>query len=237
MSRTISPLEEVIGYKFNDPSVMKRALTHRSYSANHNERLEFLGDSVLNCAVSILLFDQHPNLDEGKLSRIRSHLVKQDCLAVIGRQLELEKYLSLGSGEIKSGPVIRDSIIADAVEALFGAILLDSNFDTAKACVIKLIQPVLSSKPVEFLGKDPKTRLQEHLQARKLRLPQYEVLVEGGTSASPEFTVRCSVEELKLAKEGVGQSRRLAEQKAAESVLMDILEDEYANPNNRRIKR
>lgn len=237
MTRSISPLEEALGYEFKDPSLMQRALTHRSYSSSHNERLEFLGDSVLNCAVSILLFDQHPNLDEGKLSRIRSHLVKQDCLADIGRQLHLEKYLSLGSGELKSGPVVRDSIIADAVEALFGAILLDSNFDTAKGCVIDLIHPVLISKPVEFLGKDPKTRLQEHLQARKLHLPRYEVLVEGGTTASPEFTVQCSVEELKLVKQGVGQSRRLAEQKAAEAVLMSILEDNFADPNNRRTKR
>lgn len=233
MTRSTSQLQDSLGYQFNELSILQRALTHRSYASVHNERLEFLGDSVLNCAVSILLYEQYPDLDEGKLSRVRSHLVKQDCLAEVGRRMGLDHYLFLGTGEIKSSPVIKDSIIADALEAVFGAVLLDSCFDTARDCVIGLIRPVLDSKPIEFLGKDPKTRLQEHLQARRFQLPAYEVLVEGGTSVSPEFHVRCHVAQLDLAKEGTGHSRRLAEQRAAEAVLMDLLEQDYADPNTR----
>lgn len=215
-------LEKELGYSFKDLGLLKLALTHRSYSAAHNERLEFLGDSVLNCAAAILLFDKFTDVDEGKLSRVRSHLVRQDCLAQIGRGLSLEEVLSVGSGELKSASSLKDSIVADAVEAIFGAILLDSGFEAAKSCVIRLLTPVLNSTPIEMLGKDAKTRLQEHLQANKLKLPVYSVKVEGGTASSPEFVVECRVEDLGLKSSGSGQSRRVAEQLAADLILNTI---------------
>ncbi|HEX4842203.1 MAG TPA: ribonuclease III [Limnobacter sp.] len=224
-------LENALGHRFSDQGLLRQALTHRSYSSAHNERLEFLGDSVLNCAASMLLFGAHPDMDEGKLSRVRSHLVKQDCLATIGRSLQLEQHLYLGAGELRSAQTIKDSIVADALEALFGAILLDADFEQAKACVIRLLQPVLFKTPVESLGKDPKTRLQEHLQAKRMKLPVYSVLVEGGTSSSPEFKVQCQVEDLDIAKVGAGHSRRVAEQHAAEAALIELLEREYADPH------
>lgn len=215
-------LEKELAYSFKDLGLLKLALTHRSYSASHNERLEFLGDSVLNCAAAILLFDKFSEVDEGKLSRVRSHLVRQDCLAQIGRNLSLEDVLSVGTGELKSSSTLKDSIVADAVEAIFGAILLDSGFEAAKACVIRLLTPVLNSTPIELLGKDPKTRLQEYLQANKLKLPVYSVTVEGGTASSPEFVVECRVEDLNVKANGRGQSRRVAEQLAAELILNTI---------------
>ena len=215
-------VQNALGYQFNDLSLLKMALTHRSYSSEHYERLEFLGDSVLNCAASILLYDQHPELDEGKLSRVRSHLVKQDCLAMIGRQLKLEQYLFLGAGEMRSAQPIKDSIVADALEALLGAILLDSDFQQACACVIRLLKPVLENTPVESMGKDPKTLLQEYMQGKKLQLPTYKVLVEGGTSTSPEFKVECTVQALNAKQTGLGHSRRLAEQQAAQAVLKQL---------------
>lgn len=215
-------LEKELAYSFKDLGLLKQALTHRSFSAAHNERLEFLGDSVLNCAAAILLYDKFAEVDEGKLSRVRSHLVRQDCLAQIGRNLSLEEVLSVGSGELKSAATLKDSIVADAVEAIFGAILLDSGFEAAKNCVIRLLTPVLNSTPIEMLGKDAKTRLQEHLQANKLKLPVYSVKVEGGTANSPEFVVECKVEDLNLKASGSGQSRRVAEQLAAELILNTI---------------
>ncbi|MCQ8895934.1 ribonuclease III [Limnobacter humi] len=225
-SRTVKPtlidLQKALGHVFSNQALFMQALTHRSYAGVHYERLEFLGDSVLNCAVSMLLIERFPDLDEGRLSRIRSHLVKQDCLARIGRELNLDQCMQLGAGEIKSGRTIKDSIIADSVEALFGAILLDADFDRAKSAVFRLLTPVLDSTPEDNLGKDAKTRLQEQLQAQKLKLPIYTVLVEGGTTTSPNFEVQCTVECLGLSALGVGTSRRLAEQEAA-SFLLDQL--------------
>ncbi|HEX4857159.1 MAG TPA: ribonuclease III [Limnobacter sp.] len=213
-----------MAYSFRNKDLLRMALTHRSFSGQHNERLEFLGDSVLNCAASILLYDAHPGLDEGKLSRVRSHLVRQDCLAMIGRGLQLEQFLRLGAGELRSGSTIKDSIVADAIEAIFGAILLDGGFQAAQDCVIRFLKPLLEQTPLESLGKDPKTRLQELLQGRRMKLPSYQVLVEGGTAASPEFKVQCTVEEVQLVVLGQGPSRRLAEQQAAEAALIQLLE-------------
>lgn len=227
----LTALQTALGHRFSDQVLLRQALTHRSHSSAHNERLEFLGDSVLNCAASILLFDEHPDMDEGKLSRVRSHLVKQDCLANIGRSLQLDHHLYLGAGELKSAKSIKDSIVADALEALFGAILLDAGFEHAKNCVIQLLKPVLAATPIESLGKDAKTRLQEHLQARRLQLPVYTVMVEGGTANSPEFKVQCTVADLQVDKLGAGHSRRIAEQQAAQAVLIELLEREYADPN------
>lgn len=226
-----SRLEAELGYEFTNPDLLRVALTHRSFSSQHNERLEFLGDSVLNCAASILLYQTHPDMDEGKMSRVRSHLVKQDCLALVGRGLSLDKYLSLGAGELRSASTIKDSIVADGLEALFGAILLDSGFEAARDCVIRLLKPVMLETPIESMGKDPKTRLQELLQGKKMKLPVYTVVVEGGTSASPEFSVECAVQDLEIVKLGQGHSRRIAEQHAAQAVLIQLLEREYSDPN------
>jgi ribonuclease-3 len=230
-SSKYSSLEAALGYSFKDQALLHLALTHRSYSSHHNERLEFLGDSVLNCAASILLFETHPDMDEGKMSRVRSHLVKQDCLAMVGRNLLLDQYLFLGAGELRSAKTIKDSIVADALEALFGAILLDSGFEAARDCVVRLLTPVMLETPIESMGKDPKTRLQELLQGKRMKLPMYRVLVEGGTSASPEFSVECAVEDLEITKVGQGHSRRVAEQHAAQAVLIELLEREYSDPN------
>ena len=230
-SSKYSSLEAALAYSFKDQALLRLALTHRSYSSHHNERLEFLGDSVLNCAASTLLFETHPDMDEGKMSRVRSHLVKQDCLAMVGRNLLLDQYLFLGAGELRSAKTIKDSIVADALEALFGAILLDSGFEAARDCVVRLLKPVMLETPIESMGKDPKTRLQELLQGKRMKLPMYRVLLEGGTSASPEFSVECAVEDLEITKVGQGHSRRVAEQHAAQAVLIELLEREYSDPN------
>ncbi|MCR2746917.1 ribonuclease III [Limnobacter parvus] len=224
-------LEAALGYQFRDQGLLRVALTHRSYCSQHNERLEFLGDSVLNCAASILLFETHPDMDEGKMSRVRSHLVKQECLALIGRNLALDQYLFLGAGELRSAKTIKESIVADALEALFGAILLDAGFEAARDCVIRLLTPVVLETPIESMGKDPKTRLQELLQGKRMKLPVYNVLVEGGTSSSPEFSVECTVEDIEITQLGQGHSRRVAEQHAAQAVLIELLEREYSDPN------
>jgi ribonuclease-3 len=221
-TRTESDLEVALGYCFSDKVLFKRALTHRSYSCDNYERLEFLGDSVLNCAASILLYNVHPSLDEGKLSRIRSHLVKQDCLAAVGRRIHVDHHLFLGAGELKSSAVIKDSIVADTLEALIGAILLEAGFDKACAVVLRLLDPVLKDSPMDTLGKDPKTQLQEYLQAKRMNLPVYRVLLEGGTASHPEFKVECQVESLGLSHCGVGLSRRVAEQQAAKAILSEI---------------
>ena len=218
----IKRLESQLGYVFKDPSLLSQALTHRSFSAGHNERLEFLGDSVLNCVVSIILYTRFPAHDEGKLSRIRSHLVRQDCLARLGEKLFLSSLMKLGEGELKSGGALRPSMLADAVEAILGAVLLDSDFDHASRVTRELIEPLLDEIPEHALGKDPKTRLQEILQGAYLPLPVYEVLVEGGTSQSPLFEVSCQVGSLSLAETGKGASRRLAEQEAAERLFEKI---------------
>lgn len=224
MKPGLTELQQALGHVFSNMGLLTQALTHRSHSTAHYERLEFLGDSVLNCAASMLLIERFPDIDEGRLSRIRSHLVKQDCLAKIGRELRLDALMYLGAGELKSGREIKESILADSVEALFGAVLLDAGFDQAKAAVFRLLAPVLDSTPEDSLGKDAKTRLQEQLQAQKLKLPLYTVLVEGGTSTSPAFEVECVVEELNLTARGMGNSRRLAEQEAAGHLLAKIVQ-------------
>lgn len=221
-TRNTSDLEAALGYVFSDQVLLRRALTHRSYSCDNYERLEFLGDSVLNCVASMLLYNVQPSLDEGKLSRIRSHLVKQDCLAAVGRRIHLDQHVFLGAGELKSSSIIKDSIVADTLEALIGAVLLDAGFDAARELVLRLLEPVLKDSPVDSLGKDPKTQLQEYLQAKRMNLPVYRVLLEGGTASHPEFKVECQVESLELSHCGVGLSRRVAEQQAAKAILSEI---------------
>ena len=204
-----------IGYRFNDPELLRRALTHRSFGASHNERLEFLGDSVVNCAVALELYKKFPQLAEGELSRLRANLVNQQSLAAIARRLELGEHLRLGEGELKSGGARRPSILADAIEAVVGAVFLDGGFADARAVVGTILGSVLDAIDPATSGKDPKTLLQEHLQARKMALPQYAVVATSGEAHEQRFRVECLIPELGLRSEGEGTSRRSAEQEAA----------------------
>lgn len=211
-----------LGYQFAQPQLLQRALTHRSYSAAHNERLEFLGDSVLNCVIAKYLFDTYPDLPEGDLSRLRSNLVNQQTLATLAQQLNLGEQLALGEGERKSAGFRRPSILADALEALFGAVLQDANFATAEKVVLGLYVPFITQIDLQSLGKDAKTLLQEHLQAGKLALPQYNVIEIKGEAHAQTFVVSCEIAQLGLSTQGEGASRRIAEQIAAEGAYQQI---------------
>jgi ribonuclease-3 len=215
-------VERTFGYVFSAPALCHTAVTHRSAGADHNERLEFLGDSILNCAVARLLFDAHPLADEGALSRLRASLVSGDTLAQIAGDLGLGEFLRLGQGELKSGGFRRASILADALEAILGAIFLDSGFDAAAAAVARIMGPRMSDLPAADALKDPKTRLQEVLQARGLALPTYTLTAVGGDPHAQSFTVTCDVPIFGVAAVGEGASRRRAEQLAAAKVI-DLL--------------
>ncbi len=204
-----------IGYRFNDPELLRRALTHRSFGAAHNERLEFLGDSVVNCAVALELYQTFPRLAEGELSRLRASLVNQQALAAIAQRLDLGEQLRLGEGELKSGGARRPSILADAVEALIGAVFLDSGFTAARAVVMAIFAADLTTIDPATAGKDPKTLLQEYLQARRIALPQYTVVATRGEAHEQQFQVECLIPELGVRSQGEGSSRRGAEQEAA----------------------
>ena len=204
-----------IGYQFDNTELLQQALTHRSYGASHNERLEFLGDSVLNCVIAAELFRLFPGLAEGDLSRLRASLVNQQSLHEIALQIELGTQLLLGEGELKSGGTHRPSILADALEALIGAVFLDGGFEAARGTVLYLFDhPLKSSNPLT-LGKDAKTQLQEFLQARRIPLPQYSVVTTAGEAHEQTFCVECVIPELKIRTQGKGPSRRSAEQIAA----------------------
>jgi ribonuclease III len=218
-------VERSFGHVFATPALCHAALTHRSAGAEHNERLEFLGDSILNCAVARLLFDAHPLADEGALSRLRASLVSGDTLAQIAGDLGLGENLRLGPGELKSGGFRRASILADALEAILGAIFLDAGFDAAAAAVARIIGPKMSDLPAADALKDPKTRLQEVLQAGGLALPTYTLTAVGGNPHSQSFTVMCEVPVFGVAAVGEGASRRRAEQLAAAKVI-DLLPPE-----------
>ena len=208
-------LQQRIGYRFSEPGLLARALTHRSHGALHNERLEFLGDSVLNCVVAAELFERFGELPEGELSRLRAHLVRQQALHEIAQTLGLGELLQLGEGELKSGGFARPSILADAFEALVGAIFLDGDFAAARETLRRLYEPLLEGLDPRALGKDPKTLLQELLQARKIALPQYSVLATRGAAHSQNFEVECLIPQLSVRTTGSGSSRRSAEQEAA----------------------
>jgi ribonuclease-3 len=213
-----------LGYQFVQPQILQRALTHRSYSAAHNERLEFLGDSVLNCTIAKYLYDTYPDLAEGDLSRLRSNLVNQQTLAILAQQLNLGEQLLLGDGERKSAGFRRPSILADGLEALFGAVLLDANFAAAEKVILGLYIPFIARTDLKTLGKDAKTLLQEHLQGRKLALPQYSVTEIQGEAHAQTFVVSCEIAQLGLTTQGEGASRRIAEQIAAEHAFQQIKE-------------
>jgi ribonuclease-3 len=214
-----SALEQAIGYCFSDRRYLQQALTHRSYGSPHNERLEFLGDSVLNCAIAWALFERFGSLREGDLSRLRASLVRQETLHRIADSLQLGGCLCLGEGELKSGGFRRPSILADALEALFGAVLLDGGFNTARALIVHLYQPLLDQLDPGKPGKDPKTALQELLQGRRHGLPHYVLKARRGEAHAQEFEVECQLPDLGLVSVGIGSSRRGAEQQAAQRAL------------------
>jgi len=217
-------LSKKIGYTFNNIDLLLQALTHRSAKGTHNERLEFLGDSILGYVIAEVLFQKFPTHDEGDLTRMRSTLVRGVTLAEIGRSFDLGDHLILGPGELKSGGHRRDSILEDAVEAIIGAVYLDSDNDTAKALVLNWFSERLDNIKPGNEQKDPKTRLQEYLQARKIALPLYDVVHTSGQSHNQQFTVRCTTEVIKTEVITKGTSRRKAEQAAAQQVLALILD-------------
>lgn len=208
-------LQQALGYTFNRADLLVQALTHRSYGAVNNERLEFLGDSVLNCSVARALYDAFPELPEGSLSRLRANLVRQETLAEIAAGLKLGDTLLLGEGELKSGGFRRPSILADALESLFGAIFLDAGFDEAQRVVRGLFDPLVAKIDPKASGKDAKTQLQEILQSRRLPLPDYRLVDTRGEAHDQSFIVECVLAKPPLCTRGVGKSRRAAEQAAA----------------------
>ena len=207
-------LAETTGYSFGNPDLLRQALTHRSFGATHNERLEFLGDGVLNCVVAALLFERFPQ-PEGELSRLRASLVNQQSLFETAQRIDLGGHLLLGEGEVKSGGAQRPSILADSLEALIGAAFLDGGFDAARALVARLFEQALKTADPQNVGKDAKTQLQEFLQARRMALPQYSVIATGGEAHEQSFRVECAIPELNIRTQGEGSSRRSAEQVAA----------------------
>jgi len=218
----LAALQSRLHYTFTDAGRLRQALTHRSYSADHNERLEFLGDSVLNLAVAHMLFEALGALPEGDLSRVRAQLVRQDSLHGLALTLGLPELLRLGEGELRSGGQRRPSILADALEAVIGAVYLDGGFDAANALVRRLFDQVEISPAMSAAAKDAKTALQEWLQGRKMQLPQYDVVRVLGAAHRQTFEVACAVPQLGLREVGQGVSRRAAEQAAAIAMLQAL---------------
>ncbi len=215
-------LQQRLNHVFVNPRLLERAVTHRSFSADHNERLEFLGDSVLNLAVSGLLFEKLSQLPEGDLSRVRANLVKQDTLFQIAQGLGVAGCLRLGDGEKRSGGHKRPSILADALEALIGAVYLDAGFDVAAALVHRLYGDIELNAQMSAMGKDAKTELQEWLQGRKMKLPAYRVVATLGEAHKQTFDVECIVHETGHSERGIGASRRAGEQAAAAAMLQHL---------------
>ena len=218
------PLEKFcrkIDYQFKSIEFLELALTHRSANSQHNERVEFLGDGILNFVVAEALYHNYPNATEGELSRYRSTLVNKDTLAEIAKELDLGDYIRLGSGELKSGGFRRASILADGLEAIIAAVLLDTGFESAKKLILNLFQNKIDVVNEQNL-KDPKSRLQEYLQSRGQNLPLYTVMSIEGDPHNQTFKIKCDIPELNIIVEGKGSSRRKAEQLAAESAMQLI---------------
>lgn len=220
-------LQQALDHTFTRADLLVQALTHRSYASINNERLEFLGDSVLNCTVARALYDAFPDLPEGSLSRLRANLVRQETLAEIAAELKLGDVLRLGEGELKSGGFRRPSILADALESLFGAVFLDAGFDTAQRVVRGLFDPLVAKIDPSASGKDAKTQLQEILQSRRLPLPEYRLVDTRGEAHNQSFVVECVLARPARITRGVGKSRRAAEQEAAREACA-VLEDSGA---------
>ncbi len=222
----VEALERSLDHKFSNGNLLKQALTHRSFGQPNNERLEFLGDSVLNCAIAALLFQRFPSEDEGDLSRLRAFLVKQQALYRVAQRIGFGELLLLGEGESRSGGFRRPSILADALEALIGAVYLDAGFDKARAMIGRLYEPELAAADPKTTGKDAKTRLQEELQRRRLPLPVYSVVATHGAAHSQTFDVECQIAKLEVSVSGTGATRRAAEQSAAELALEALASQE-----------
>lgn len=215
-------LQKRLQHEFANPKLLALALTHRSFSSDHNERIEFLGDSVLNLAVAGLLYEQLSELPEGDLSRVRANLVKQDTLHKLAVDLGLPGMMRLGEGEAKSGGHKRPSILADALEAVIGAVYLDAGYATADKLVRRLFSGVQVNPQMQAIGKDPKTELQEWLQGRKMKLPLYRVVATLGAAHKQTFEVECEIAEFGRAERGTGESRRAGEQAAAAAMLLYV---------------
>jgi ribonuclease-3 len=230
-------LQQLLGHRFADAALLRQALTHRSFGQPHNERLEFLGDSVLNCVVASMLYRHFDSLDEGDLSRLRSNLVKQQALYEIAQRIGLSEHLLLGEGELRSGGFRRPSILADALEGIVGAVYLDAGFDAAHRLISALYEPVLRGVDPLTLGKDAKTLLQEWLQGKRLPLPVYSVVATHGAAHSQMFEVECAIPRLQIQVLGSGASRRTAEQAAARRALEAAQASEGPVPAARRRTR
>ena len=219
MDARLDALQQRLGYRFLQPGLLTRALTHRSAGADHNERLEFLGDAVLQTAVSALLYERFAGSDEGDLTRVRAHLVREDSLHRLALTLGLPEAVRLSEGEARGGGALRPSILADALEALIGAAFLDGGFTPARAMVQRLFGETIATTEVDSWSKDAKTELQEWLQARKLPVPAYRIVATRGQAHAQTFDLECAVPALGLAEHGEGKSRRVAEQEAARRML------------------
>lgn len=215
-------LQQRLGYQFSNLQLLQQALTHRSFSSDHNERLEFLGDSVLGLIIAESIFSRFPEAREGQMSRLRSQLVKGETLAEVARELDFAEHLRLGVGERKTGGQQRESILENTVEALIGAIYLDSNLAQTKQCVLAWFSSRLDNVDLDVSSKDPKSRLQEYLQGRKLALPHYQLVATSGVEHCQEFTIECQVESLNAKAQASANSRKKAEQAAASSVLEQL---------------
>jgi ribonuclease-3 len=224
-SIAISKLTERLGYQFKTPALLVQALTHRSFAANNNERLEFLGDSALNFIVAHQLFQRFSKLPEGDLSRLRAQLVKESTLSEIALSLELGDALKLGEGELKSAGWRRPSILADALEAIIGAVYLDGGFAAVESLILKLYQDKLGQIDPKLIDKDPKSQLQEYLQGKKIDLPDYKVVSINGEAHAQIFKIECVIEKCAISTLGEGTSRRIAEQQAAQLALEKIKDD------------
>ena len=222
MDGLLSALQARLQHRFSQPQLLARALTHRSFSSEHNERLEFLGDSVLNLAVAALLYQRLGDLPEGDLSRVRANLVKQDTLHQLAVNLGLPEVLRLGEGELRSGGSKRPSILADALEAVIGAVHLDAGYAAAEGLVHRLFGDLEINPRMQAAAKDPKTELQEWLQGRKMSLPLYRVAATLGAAHKQTFDVECEVPELGAVERGIGASRRAGEQAAAAAMLLAL---------------
>jgi len=222
VEESLTALQQRLQHRFREPRLLQRALTHRSFGADHNERLEFLGDSVLNLAVAALLYQRLADQPEGDLSRVRANLVKQDTLHRLALDLGLPALLRLGEGESRSGGHKRPSILADALEAVIGAVYLDAGFTEAEALVRRLFQAVDIKPEMSAAAKDPKTELQEWLQGRRKQLPVYRVVATLGAAHRQTFDVECEVPEYGLVERGIGASRRAGEQAAAAAMLITL---------------
>ena len=218
-----TPLPDRLGHVFRRPELLAHALTHRSHGATHNERLEFVGDAVLNCVIAAALFERFPAIPEGELSRVRASLVNRDTLARLARGLDLGTAIRLGEGEVRSGGGERPSILADALEALFGAVFVDAGFDPARAVIERVFAAEFVDLDPAALGKDPKTRLQEWLQARRIAVPEYAVTGVDGEAHAQTFTIECRVPALAVVATGTGTNRRAAEQAAAAEAFLRVV--------------